>query len=70
MTIVRKSSEVKTLKNSLKSSTGGDFGNFLEHLGIMARRGIFKNREAVKGMIMGCAICAEREEAGKSLRGM
>lgn len=70
MAIVRKSSAVKTLKNSLESSTGGDFGDFLEHLAIMARRGIFKNREAVKGMIMGCAIRAEREEAGKSLRGM
>ncbi|EGG08193.1 uncharacterized protein MELLADRAFT_84980 [Melampsora larici-populina 98AG31] len=68
--LLRKFLDLKTLDKSLESSTGGDFGDFLEHLAIMARRGIFKNQEAVKGMIMGCAIRAEREKAGKSLRGM
>ncbi|EGG08232.1 uncharacterized protein MELLADRAFT_85034 [Melampsora larici-populina 98AG31] len=69
-TIVNECKEVKILGKSLESSRNGDFGDFLDHLVIMARRGIFENRQAVKGMIMGCAIRAEREEAGKSLRGM
>ncbi|EGG09658.1 uncharacterized protein MELLADRAFT_95096 [Melampsora larici-populina 98AG31] len=39
----------------------------LEKLSLMAKKGLFQNREAMKGMIMGCSIRAEREEAGKSL---
>lgn len=69
-TIVKKSSELKTLSKSLESLTGGDFSEFLEHLAIMARRVILENHETFKGMIMGCAIRAKREDKGKSLRGM
>lgn len=70
MAIVRNSSDVKSLKKSLESSTGGNFADFLDLMSIKARRGVFEDRQVVKGMIMGCAIRAEREEAGKSLRGM
>lgn len=68
--LLRKHSELRVLQKSLESSTDGDFGEFLDHLAIMAKQGFFQNREAMKGMIMGCAVRAEREEAGKSLRGM
>lgn len=68
--LVRKHKSLKSLNKTLESSTNGDFGDFLDRLAIDARRGLFKNREVVRGLIMGCAIRAEREEAGKSLRGM
>lgn len=69
-TLRRKHTEFDILSTSLESSTGGDFGDFLQKLSLMANKGLFQNREAMKGMIMGCSIRAEREEAGKSLRGM
>ncbi|EGF98071.1 uncharacterized protein MELLADRAFT_96196 [Melampsora larici-populina 98AG31] len=68
--LVKKHKSLKTLHQSLASSTNGDFGDFLERLAIDARRGLFKNREVVRGLIMGCAVRAEREEAGKTLQGM
>ncbi|EGF99128.1 uncharacterized protein MELLADRAFT_94844 [Melampsora larici-populina 98AG31] len=68
--LVRKHKGLKPLSKSLESSRNGDFGDFLDLLSHQAKKGLFKNREAVRGLIMGCAIRAEREESGKSLRGM
>lgn len=68
--MTRKHRELKLLKISLESSKNGDFGDFLELLAVQARKGLFKKHEVVRGLIMGCAIRTEREEAGKSLRGM
>lgn len=62
--------ELRICNNSLESSRGGDFGDYLTHVAILARKGLFKNREAVQGLIMGVSVRAEREDAGKSLRGM
>ncbi|EGG05907.1 uncharacterized protein MELLADRAFT_87639 [Melampsora larici-populina 98AG31] len=62
--------DLRTCGKSLESSQGGDFSNYLNHVSILAKKGLFKNREAVKGLIMGVTVRAEREDAGKSLRGI
>lgn len=61
---------LRTCNKSLESSRGRNFADYLSHVSILARKGLFKNREAVQGLIMGVTIRAEREDAGKSLRGM
>ncbi|EGF98144.1 uncharacterized protein MELLADRAFT_96134 [Melampsora larici-populina 98AG31] len=63
-------SDLRTCKKSLELSQGGDFSAYLSHVAILAKNGLFKNRDAVKGLIMGVTVRAEREDAGKSLRGM
>lgn len=67
---MKRHKDPRDINKSLESSTNGDFGEFLDRMEIDARRGLFKNREVVRGLIMGCAIRAECEEAGKSLQGM
>lgn len=67
---LRKFEDLQVLQNTLESSNNGDFSDFMSHVAILARKGLFDNQEAVRGMIMGCSIKAERAAAGKSTRGM
>lgn len=67
---LRKFEDLQVLQNTLESLNNGDFSDFMSHVAILARKGLFDNQEAVRGMIMGCSIKAERAAAGKSTRGM
>jgi hypothetical protein len=62
--------DLRICKKSLESSQNGDFGDFLNHVSILARKGLFNNHDAVQGLFKSVAVRAERETAGKSLRGM
>ncbi|EGG05841.1 uncharacterized protein MELLADRAFT_87741 [Melampsora larici-populina 98AG31] len=67
---IRKYAELKMFDKSLESSRDGDFGDFLTRLAAHARRGLFQNCEVVQGLIKQVSLRAEREAAGKSLRGL
>lgn len=62
--------ELRLCKSSLESSQNGDFREFLTHVSILAGKGLFKDCEAVQGLFKSVSVRAEREMAGKSLRGM
>ncbi|EGG01621.1 uncharacterized protein MELLADRAFT_92001 [Melampsora larici-populina 98AG31] len=52
------------------NSSNGDFTEFMTVLAASTRNGLFSNRDATRGLIKAVAIKAERENAGKSTRGM
>ncbi|EGG10021.1 uncharacterized protein MELLADRAFT_94343 [Melampsora larici-populina 98AG31] len=64
-----KDDEIKYSRNDYISSNG-DFANFMTVVAASARNGLFSNCDATRGLIKAVAIKAERENNGKSTRGM
>lgn len=67
---LRKFEDLRQLQNTLDSSRNGDLRKCFNNMAILTRKGLFKDQEAVRGIIMGCCIRAKRKQGWKSTWGM